>query len=241
MLPGIPDPRGADTAPASDRGTGFRAVARDRLFLTLIAASIVLVMTGGALFPRIPAPFAKAHTPAGPGETGIVVYISTFYIINAQIPATRAITRMRRTHALAAARALSATGLLAARPATPTSPSLTATAVPAGAAIVIATGECAPFIVPGPIIAGLAPPHLPGRYMSLHGRTFTAGVALGPAAGGALLATSPDAIWRGGALAAALTGAGLLRLAGQIPDPPVQAQYPPPQAISGLRLPQPDE
>ena len=44
-------------------------------------------------------------------------------------------------------------------------------------------------------------------------------MALGPAVGGALLATSPDAIWWGGALAVALTGAGLLRLGDRIPDP----------------------
>ena len=70
----------------------------------------------------------------------------------------------------------------------------------------IAIGECAQFIVTGTIVADLAPPHLLGRYMSLYGLTFTAGVALGPAVGGALLATSPDAVWWGGALTAALIG-----------------------------------
>ena len=73
----------------------------------------------------------------------------------------------------------------------------------------IAIGECAQFIVLGPIVADLAPPHLLGRYMSLYGLTFTAGVALGPAVGGALLATSPDAVWWGGALTVALTGGQL--------------------------------
>jgi MFS family permease len=68
--------------------------------------------------------------------------------------------------------------------------------------------------------------------MSLYGLSFTAGVALGPAVGGALLATSPDAVWWGGALAAALIGAGLLRLGDQIPDPLLPAKCRPPQAIS---------
>jgi MFS family permease len=106
----------------------------------------------------------------------------------------------------------------------------------AGVAIVIAIGECAQFIVLGPIVADLAPPHLLGRYMSLYGLTFTAGVALGPAVGGALLATSPDAVWWGGALAAALTGVGLLRLGDRIPDPLLQAQCPPPQAVSAADI-----
>ena len=232
VLMGIPNPRLANAASASDRGTGFRAVAHDRLFLILIAANVVLVMTGGAFFTNILPPFAKAHTPVGPGEIGIVIFINTFFIVLAQVPATRVVKRMRRTHALAATSALFAVGLLAVLLATLTSSTFTATAVLAGVAIVIAIGECAQFIVLGPIVADLAPPHLLGRYMSLYGLTFMAGVALGPAVGGALLATSPDAIWWGGALTVALIGAGLLRLGDRIPDPLLQAQCPPPQAVS---------
>lgn len=232
VLVGIPNPRRANAASASDQGTGFRAVAHDRLFLILIAANIVFVMTGGALFSNILAPFAEAHTPVGPGEIGIVFFINTFFIVVAQIPATRVVKRMRRTHALAATSALFAIGLLAVLLATLTSSTLTATAVLAGVAIVIAIGECAQFIVLGLIVAELAPPDLLGRYMSLYALAFMAGVALGPAAGGALLATSPDAVWWGGALTAALTGAGLLGLGNRIPDPLLQAQYPPPQAVS---------
>jgi MFS family permease len=219
VLVGISNPRLANAASASDRGTGFRAAAHDRLFLILIAANIVFVMTGGALFSNILAPFAKAHTPVGPGEIGVVFFVNTFFIVVAQLPATRVVKRMRRTHALAATSALFAIGLLAVLLATLTSSTLTATTVLVGVAIVIAIGECAQFVVLGTIVADLAPPHLLGRYMSLYGLSFTAGVALGPAVGGALLATSPDAIWWGGALAAALIGAGLLRLGDRIPDP----------------------
>ncbi|HEV7204905.1 MAG TPA: MFS transporter [Jatrophihabitans sp.] len=224
VLVGIPNARVANAASASARGTGFRAVAQDRIFIILIAANIVFVMTGGALFSNILAPFAKAHTPVGPGEIGVVFFINTFFIVVAQIPATGVVTRMRRTHTLAATSALFAIGLLAVLLATQTSSTLTATTVLAGVAIVIAIGECAQFIVLGTIVADLAPPHLLGRYMSLYGLSFTAGVALGPAVGGALLATSPDAVWWGGALAAALIGAGLLRLGDRLPDPLVPAQ-----------------
>src|SRR5215467_12730873 len=236
VLAGIPNPRLANAAAGSDRGTGFRAVANDRLFVILIAANIVLVMTGGALFSNILAPFAKAHTPVGPSEIGVVIFINTFFIVVVQIPATRVVKRMRRTHALAATSALFAIGLLAVLLATLTSSTLTATTVLAGVAIVIAIGECAQFIVLGPIVADLAPPHLLGRYMSLYGLSFMAGVALGPAVGGTLLATSPDAIWWGGALTVALIGAGLLRLGDRIPDPLLPAQCPPPQAVSVAEL-----
>jgi MFS family permease len=126
---------------------------------------------------------------------------------------------MRRTHALFATSAIFAVGLLAVLPATLTHSPLAATAVLAVVAIVIAVAECGQFIVLGPLVAEIAPPHLLGRYMSLYQLSFMAGVALGPAVGGVLLATSPDAIWWGGAFAMALTGAGFLRLGDRIPDP----------------------
>src|SRR6185437_9598696 len=214
------------------RGTGFRAVAHDRLFLILIAANIVLVMVGGAFFSNLLPPFAKAHTPVGPGEIGVVIFINTFFIVVAQIPATRVVKRMRRAQALSATSALFAIGLLAVLLATLTSSTLTATTVLAGVAIVIAIGECAQFVVVGTIVADIAPPHLFGRYMSLYGLSFMAGVALGPAVGGKLLATAPDAVWWGGALTVALIGAGLVRLGDRIPDPLMQPQCPAPQAVS---------
>ena len=221
VLVGIPNLRLANAASPSAGGTGFRAVARDRLLLVLIAANVVLVMVGGALFSNILSPFAVAHTPVGPGEIGVVIFFNTFFIVVAQVPATRVVKRMRRTHALAATCAIFAIGLLAVLLATLTRSTLTATTVLAGVAIVIAIAiaECAQFVVLGPLVAELAPPHLLGRYMSLYGLTFTVGVALGPAVGGALLATSPDAVWWGGALVLAMTGAGLLRLGDRIPDP----------------------
>jgi MFS family permease len=230
VLTGIPSPPGANAASASNGGRGFRAVARDRLLLALLAANIVLVMVGGAFFSNILSPFAVAHTPVGPGEIGIVRFINTFFIVVAQVPATRVVERMRRTHALAATSALFAVGLLAVLLATLTRSTPAATAVLAGVAIVIAIGECAQFVVLGPLVAELAPPHLLSRYMSLYGLSFMVGVALGPAVGGALLATSPDTIWWGGALTLALTAAGFLRLGHRIPDPLMQPRSQPLQA-----------
>jgi MFS family permease len=198
----------------------------------LIAANVVLVMVGGAFFSNVLPPFASAHTPVGPGEIGVVIFLNTFFIVVAQVPATRVVKRMRRSHALAATSALFAAGLLAVLLATLTRSAPAATTVLAGVAIVIAIGECAQFIVLGPVVAELAPPHLLGRYMSLYGLSFTVGVALGPAVGGALLATSPDAVWWGGALALALTGAGFLRLGHRIPDPLAQTKSQPLEAAA---------
>src|SRR5436305_4098328 len=230
VLVWIPDPGLADALSASEGAQSFRAVARDRLLLALVAGNLALVLIGGAFFSNILAPFAVAHTPVGAGEIGVVVFIATFLIAVSQVPATRVVARMRRTHALVATTAIFAVGLLAVMLATLTHSTLAATTVLAGVAILVAIAECAQFIVLGPLVAEIAPPHLLGRYMSLYQLSFMVGVALGPAIGGALLGTSPDAVWWGGALALALTGAGLLRLGDRIPDPLVQTQCAPLQA-----------
>src|SRR5216684_3698293 len=192
VLAAVPSPR-AETGTATDaNGTGFRAVARDRLFLTVIAANIVLV--------------------------------NTSFVVIAQIPAVRVVARMRRTHGFAATSALFALGLLAVLPATLIHSELAATSLLAGVAIVFAIGEVVHILVLGPLVADMAPAHLLGRYLSLYSLTFTISLALGPAIGGLLLQTSPDAVWWGGALAAVVAGAVLLRLGSRIPDPLREAQ-----------------
>src|SRR3984893_16765992 len=219
VLAAVPSPP-AETVTATDaNGTGFRAVARDRLFLSVIAANIVLVVVGHTFFSNILPPFAITHTPLGPTAIGIVVLVNTSVGVSRQVPGVRVVARMRRTHAFAATSALFAVGLLAVLPATLIHSELAATSLLARIAIVFALGECAHILVLGPLVADMAPAHLLGRYLSLYSLTFTISLALGPAIGGLLLQTSPDAIWWGGALAAVLAGAVLLRLGGRVPDP----------------------
>ena len=224
VVAAVPIPRAATVATTDGNGTGFRAVARDRLFLTVIAANIVLVVVGHTFFSNILAQFAKSHTPVGPAGIGIIFLVNTSLVVIAQIPAVRVVARMRRTHAFAAASALFAVSLLAVLPATLIRSELAATALLAGVAIVFAIGECFHVVVLGPLVADMAPAHLLGRYLSVYGLTFTISLALGPAIGGLLLQTAPDAVWWGGALAAVLAGGFLFRLGGRIPDPLREAQ-----------------
>jgi MFS family permease len=168
VLAVVPNRRAA-TAHASATGGGFRAVARDRRFLIVIAVNIVLIIVGYALYSSILPPFAIAHTRVGPAGIGIIKL---------------------------------------------------ANALLAGVATVFAIGECVHGVVLGPLVADLAPTHLLGRYMSMYALMATGGLALGPAIGGVVLATSPDAVWWGGALVAAVIGAGFLRSGDRIPEPP---------------------
>ncbi len=219
VLVAVPSRRAELITATNGNGTGFRAVVRDRLFVTVIAANIVLVVVGHTFFSNILPPFAKAHTPVGPAAIGIIVLVNTSFIVIAQIPAVRLVAGMRRGHAFALTAALFAVGLLAVPPTTHTHSELAATSAFACVAIVLASAEIAHILVLGPLVADMAPAHLLGRYLSLYSLTFTGSLALGPAIGGVLLQTNPDSIWWGGALAALLAGVVLLRLGDRIPDP----------------------
>jgi MFS family permease len=219
VLAAVPSPR-AETVRAThaDRA-GFRTVARDRIFLTVIAANVVLVVVGHTFFSNILSPFAAAHTTVGPSAIGIVFLVNTSVIVIAQIPAVPVVSRMRRTVGFAATSALFAVALLAVLPATLIHSELAAASLLVGVAIVFALGEIAHILVLGPLVADMAPAHLLGRYLSLYSLTFTLSLTIGPAIGGVLLQSAPDAIWWGGALAAVLAGVVLLRLGDRIPDP----------------------
>src|SRR5437764_1385431 len=199
-------------------GFGFVGTAGQVLTLTLVPAEQRAASTA-------------LRRVAGNFGLGLGATVAGFIVV-AQVPATRVVARMRRTHALFATSAIFAVGLLAVLLATLPHSTLAATTVLAGVAILIAIAECGQFIVLGPLVAEIAPPHLLGRYMSLYQLSFMVGVALGPAVGGVLLGTSPDTIWWGGAFALALTGAGFLRLGNRIPDPLLPTKSPPLQAAS---------
>jgi len=116
VLAVVPNRRAA--AHGDARGEGFRAVARDRRFLIVIAVNIVLIIVGYTLFTNILPPFVTAHTRVGPGAIGILFLFNTSFIVIAQLPATRVVKRMRRAQAFAAASALWAIALLGVLPAT---------------------------------------------------------------------------------------------------------------------------
>src|SRR5947208_6946679 len=180
VLAAVPSPRAEIVTATDGHGTGFRAVARDRIFLIVIAANIVLVVVGHTFFSNILSPFAKAHTPVGPAAIGIIFLVNTSFIVIAQIPAVRVVARMRRRHAFAATSALFAAALLAVLLATLVHSELAATSLLAGVAIVFACGEIAHTLVLGPLVADMAPDHLLGRYLSLYTLTFSGSLDLAP-------------------------------------------------------------
>ena len=222
VLAVVPNRRATAADPGA-AGGGFRAVARDRRFLIVIAVNLVLIIVGYALFANILPPFVKAHTRVGPGAIGLLFVFNAFFVAIAQVPATRLFKRMHRARIFAAASGFFAIALLGVLPATLIHSELGAAALLCGVATVIAIGECVHSVVLGPLVADLAPPHLLGRYISVFSLMVTGGFAIGPAVGGAVLAYSPDAVWWGGALVAGVIGAGFLLAGDRIPDKPLAA------------------
>jgi len=221
----VPD-RPAVTAKPHIASGGFRAVARDHRFVNVVAANLVLIIVGYAFFANILPPFVKAHTHVGPGAIGLLFVVNTFFVVFAQLPATRVFGRMRRARTFAAASGLFAIALIGVLPVTLIHSELGATVALCLVATVFAIGECVHSVVHGPLVVDLAPPHLLGRYMSLLSLTVTGGFAIGPAIGGAVLAYSPDAVWWGGAIVAGMIGVGFLLAGDRIPDTPLAATEP---------------
>jgi MFS family permease len=220
VLAAVPNARAAAARSGTGR-EGFRVVARDRRFLIIMAANLILLIVGYALFANILPPFVKAHTRVGPGAIGLLFVFNTFFVVAAQVPVTHLFKRMQRARTFAAASGLFAVALVGVLPATLMSSELGATVLLCSVATVFALGECVHAVVHGPLVADLAPPHLLGRYMSVLSLTVTGGFALGPAIGGALLTYSPDAVWWGGAIVAAAVGMGFLLAGDRIPEAPV--------------------
>jgi MFS family permease len=138
--------------------------------------------------------------------------VNTAFIVIAQLPAAHAVKRFSRGAAFAFMCLLWALACLGILAAAGTSSAAAAIAILVIVSIAFGVGECIHFVVLGPIIVELAPPNLLGRYMSLYGVAFTAGLALGPAVGGAILGASPDAVWVAGAAGSVLAGILLFRL-----------------------------
>ena len=219
VLAAVPSPR-AETVTATDaNGTGFRAVARDRVFVTVIAAQHRARRRRPHVLLEHPVAICKGpHTGRPRRDRDHLSRQHVLHRHRADPGGARSGTDATHTRFRGGKRAFCGR-LLAVLPATLIHSELAAASLLAGVAIVFALGEVVHILVLGPLVADMAPAHLLGRYLSLYSLTFTLSLAIGPAIGGLLLQTSPDAVWWGGALAAVLAGAFLLRLGDRIPDP----------------------
>jgi MFS family permease len=83
---------------------------------------------------------------------------------------------------------------------------------------IFALGECLHGAVQPTLVVDLADPRLIGRYMAISALSWQVGFMVGPAVGGALLATSPSGLWLVMASVLLLTGLASLPLERRLPE-----------------------
>ena len=197
---------------------GFRAVARDRTFVWLLALTAVLVAAGYAQIATILPPYASEHAGVSNAGIGAIFFVNTIVLVIAQLPLAKALEGRRRFHALAVTGALFAVTCVSILVVGRTLSGSSAVVALCGVIVIFSLAECIHGAVSNPLIADLAPRELPGRYMGLRTSSFQLGYLVGPTLGSFLLAASPVGLWLGCAVACAATTVGFVALGGRTPS-----------------------
>ena len=192
------------------RRHGYREVARDRVFLALIALNVFYVAGAFAPFETALPLYSREHLGLAPRVIGLVFLANMLTVGVLQLPAARAIEGHRRVRLLAGM-----TGIWALAFALIFGAGALPAALTVGllvlAAVVFGAGECMLGPTQSPLIVELAPPALRGRYLALLTASYALGFTLGPPLAAAELGLAPNAVWLVAASICVLTGlAGLL-------------------------------
>jgi MFS family permease len=216
VLAFVPDP-GIALEDRSDEPSSYRAVIADRVFVGLWTLNFLFVAAGYSLLNLVPA-FARDQAHISEREIGVVFFVNTAVIVLAQLPISRAIEGKRRMRALALMPALWVVAWLLLD-----AGGYWLGATAAFVAIMVALGllgigECFHGPAHQALVAEIAPGHLRGRYFAVHSLSWGLAGAVGPAAGGFLLAAAPFALWPIAAAVCAVAALGSLALERRVPE-----------------------
>lgn len=190
----LPSPRHADQDPEEAEG-GYRAILRDRPFVWFLALNTVLLSASVGLVGLFPV-FAKNEAGVSERQIGLIFFVNTILIVLLQLPITRGQEGRRRMVAFAGMGFLWAVGWLVVLAGSVWLEAAAAAALFAfGVGVLGAVGECLHGAVQGPLVAGLAPRRLLGRYTAMSTATWETAFILGPAMGGFVLQVEPYALW----------------------------------------------
>ncbi len=184
---------------------GYRAVFRDRPFISFVFLNTVFIAASIAIFSELFPVFAKNEASVSERGIGLIFFLNTLLIVLIQLPTAKLQEGKRRMSALAGMAVLFAASWLLVLAGGLSLEGTAATALFAFAFAVFAVGECLHGTVQGPLVSDLAPRRLLGRYMALSSSSWQVGFIIGPAAGGFVLQAEPLALWP---LAAAICLAG---------------------------------
>ena len=211
----IPDPELPQEVDGGSPG-GYLDVLRHRVFLGFVGLNVLFVAAGYAQFELLPV-FAKNEAGVSEKFIGVIFFVNTIAIVLAQLPLAKVLEGRRRMKALAVMTVLWAAAWVVVLLGGAWFEAVAAAAVFAFAGLIFGLGECFQGPVQGALVADLAPPHLRGRYMAVSTGSWDLGFLIGPAAGGAILASEPLALWPLAALVCLGAGVGCLALERSLP------------------------
>ena len=236
----VPEPR-QPTARA-ERSGSYRDVFRHRVFMGLMVVNALFIAAGMAQLEVLP---AYAKNEAGIGESGIgqLFFINTLAVVLLQLPVARFARGHRRMTFLALLGLVWAGSWLLVPASGLWLSGGSAFVLLAVAIALFGAGECLHGAVQAPLVADLADHSMIGRYMAISALSWQVGFTIGPAAGAALLDTSPTSLWIIAAAGCLLAGAAALALERGLPEnvrrtPHVSAPARAPVAIIDAALPE---
>lgn len=203
---GIREPARPPPPPAGGQPSvaGLRVVLRDRLLLAVTGLTLVFASVYGQVFATLP--LAVRDAGLGPRTYGLIIGLNGLLIVVAQPLVLGWLSRRRRTAVLAVSQATVGIGFgLTAFAHTGWALALTV--------VVWTAGEIGTAGVLNAVVAGLAPPHLRGRYQGVYGLAWGGAGALAPALGTLVYGgLGPGWLWGGCAVAGLGLAAGQVAL-----------------------------
>jgi MFS family permease len=207
-----PAKQSADAQPG-----GYRDVLRDRVLLAVVALNVIFVTAGFAQLEAAFPVFARNEVGVSERVIGLVFFVNVLVILIVQLPVVRLLEGRSRMAGLAAMAVLWAGSWITVLAAGLWLEAAAAGAVLVLAGIIFALGECVLGPAQSALVADLAPEGLRGRYMALLTNSYAVGFIVGPAVGGALLASSPSGLWAGAAVMLLAAAAGALGMSRRMP------------------------
>lgn len=199
---------GAPPRTAGEQLSGYRDVARDRVFLRLCGVTLLLAIAGygqvSAGFPAFVSDVAHVTTRT----IGLAFAANTVVIVAFQLLVQRRLQGRRRTRALAGVASIWAVSWLVIGSSALLSGAWAAAAVIAGLGL-FGFGETLWAPTGTALVNDIAPPHLRGRYNAVASLTWQGSSVIGPIVAGALIGARLPTVFIGGLVALLCTVAVL--------------------------------
>ncbi|WP_211291702.1 MFS transporter [Micromonospora wenchangensis] len=222
LIRAIPVHRRPGGTPRTTPGRGYRLVARNRPFLALTLLNVPTAFGYMVLAVSLPV-YVTLHLGQPASLVGALYAVNTIGIAVAQIPVTRALTRFRRSRAVAAGAGVFGLSFV----------SFAVLGATAGGAVLLAgvfaatalftVGELLHGATASALVVNAAPEQTRGRHLAVYQLSWAVPGALAPAVLTALLSLSPTGMWLVLAAGVAVSALGVLRLEPHLPPVAVRA------------------